>query len=87
MKGAGWHVGTGQRQNPFLQIPLHEDFHVGNYGVDVGVGILTWERLFGLQMAMLERANDELGYPVHIFALAGAWQIANRGKVLLHHEA
>lgn len=30
IKEVGLHVGTGQRQNPFLQIPLHAKYHIGD---------------------------------------------------------
>ncbi len=82
MKDAGWHVGAGQRQNPFLQIPLHAKYHVGNFGVDYGVGVLTWEENFGSQYAALEWTNEQLGYPVSIFELAQQWELANRAKVV-----
>lgn len=85
MSDAGWHVGVGQRQNPFLQIPLHVDYHVGAHGVDTGMGsasgVRTWEDLFGAQMAMLEWVDEQLAYPVSIFELAKAWQRTHRSKV------
>jgi len=28
--------GMAQKNNPFLQIPLHADFHTGNCGIDSG---------------------------------------------------
>lgn len=90
MKDAGWHVGTGQKQNPFLQIPLHAQYHVGNWGVDSGTGVLTWEQQFGSQYAALEVTEEKLmvlhGYQVSIFDLALEWDRENRGKVVKLHS-
>ncbi len=70
MKDVGWHVGMGLRQNPFLQIPLLAKYHTGSFGIDAGVGVLSWERLFGTQVEWLEWVDDHLAYPVSIFELA-----------------
>ena len=70
MKIAGWHVGTGQRQNPFLQIPLHHQYHVGNFGVDYGVGVITREEQFGTQLSLLNWVDEELDYPMSIWEMA-----------------
>ena len=70
MKDLGWHVGMGQKQNPFLQIPLHAEFHVGNNGIDYGVGVLTWEKKYGTQVDMLQWTWEQLGYPQDLFEIA-----------------
>lgn len=68
--------GMAQKNNPFLQIPLHADFHTGNCGIDSGTGVEEWERLFGSQEELLNEVSDELGYDV--FKEARAW--ANQHK-------
>lgn len=73
MKDAGWHVGVAQKQNPFLQIPLHARFHVGDRGVDYGVGVLTWEARYGTQIELLHWVDEQLGYPLSVFELAKEW--------------
>jgi hypothetical protein len=80
MKLAGWHVGMAQRQVPWLQIPLHAEYHVGNFGIDYGVGVLTWEARYGAQVAMLDWVDTQLGYPISIWELAKRWQHMNRSK-------
>lgn len=77
MKDAGWHVGMGQKQNPFLQIPLREDYHVGDMGID-RIGVLTWENLYGTQMEHLMWVNDQL--PYDIWRLASRWEEEHRGR-------
>lgn len=81
VKDHGWHVGMAQRQNPFLIIPLHFDWHVGKYGIDAGVGVESWESTWGTQIEHLEYVDEEMksrfGYPTSIFELARAYQ--NRG--------
>lgn len=78
MKDAGWHVGMGQKQNPWLQIPLHWDYHVGRWGIDSGYGVVSWERDFGTQMDHLQWLNDQL--PYDIFDLAREWEASHRGN-------
>lgn len=78
MKDAGWHVGTGQKQNPFLQIPLHAEVHVGDFGIDYGVGVQSWEKLFGKQTEHLTWVSWQLGYDV--FQAAAEWERKHRGK-------
>lgn len=74
----GWAVGMGQRQNPFLQIPLHETFHTGEHGIDSGTGVLTWERRWGRQVDHLAWVSWQLGYDV--FVHAAVWEKQNRAK-------
>lgn len=78
MKFADWHVGMGQKQNPFLQIPLKADYHVGDCGIDSGYGVERWEEHFGTQMEHLTWVNDQLGY--NIFAEAVRWETKYRSK-------
>jgi hypothetical protein len=78
VKWAGWHVGIGQRQNPFLQIPLHAEVHVGNMGIDYGVGVESWESLFGPQIEHLHWVSEQLGYDV--FRQALLWEKEHRAK-------
>lgn len=76
VKEAGWHVGMGQKQNPFLQIPLKADYHVGSLGIDSGIGVYTWEKYFGTQMEHLEWVNGQLDYD--IWEQAELWEKENR---------
>lgn len=78
VKAAGWHVGMGQKQNPFLQIPLKADYHVGDYGIDYGYGVERWEEHFGTQMEHLEWVNSQLDYD--IFQQARDWEQRNRAN-------
>jgi hypothetical protein len=79
MKENGWHVGMGQKQNPFLQIPLHAHYHVGDQGIDYGLGVQTWERYYGSQMELLEKVNEQL--PYDIWELAKAWRDADHYQI------
>lgn len=76
IKDHGWHVGMGQKQNPFLQIPLHDVYHTGDWGIDSGMGVETWEQKFGTQWEHLIWVNNQL--PYNIFAEAVKWEDANR---------
>jgi len=64
MKLRGWHVGVAQKQNPWLQIPLHESLHTGSHGIDSGMGVETWEKRFGSQWGYLEEVRELLGYDI-----------------------
>lgn len=78
VKEAGWHVGMGQKQNPFLQIPLKAEYHTGDMGIDYGYGVETWEEHFGTQMEHLQWVNEQLGYD--IFKEAERWEKENRHR-------
>jgi hypothetical protein len=78
IKSSGWHVGMGQKQNPFLQIPLHAMYHIGDWGIDSGVGVESWEKTWGRQWDHLIWVNNQLGY--NIFAEAVKWEETNRRK-------
>jgi hypothetical protein len=72
VKALGWHVGIAQKQNPYLQIPLHARYHVGPFGIDSSLGLVTWERNFGTQVEHLEWVCVETGHDVWEYALAWA---------------
>ena len=61
--------GMAQRQNHFLVIPLAAKYHVGDYGIDSGMGVKSWEALYGTQVMWLVHVNSKLDYD--IFDLAG----------------
>jgi hypothetical protein len=84
IKRAGWHVGMGQKQNPFLQIPLHARYHVGQDGIDSGVGVETWESRYGGQAEHLDWVSAQLGYSV--WDQARAWEEEHRGKSQVRRE-
>lgn len=73
MTESGYQSGAAQRGcGEALIIPLKADFHVGDEGIDYGVGVLTWERWYGTQMDFLHEVNEQLAYD--IFALHREWQ-------------
>ena len=78
MKDGHWHVGMGQKQNPFLIIPLHADYHVGDHGIDYGIGVKDWEYQYGTQAEHLLRLDSVLqntfDYSMSIIELAYSWQ-------------
>lgn len=78
MREEGWHVGIGQRQNPFLCIPLCAQLHVGDQGIDGGTGVLTWERMYGRQMNHLRALNICFDYD--LFEQANSWEERVRWK-------
>jgi hypothetical protein len=81
MVEAGYSSGGGQRgSGEALVIPLKADFHVGDEGIDYGVGVVTWESWYGTQMDHLREINERLDYD--IFELHEAWkkQMAPRGR-------
>jgi hypothetical protein len=88
MKERGWHVGMGQRQNPYLIIPLAAEFHVGNHGIDYGMGVKTWEETFGTQEDFLDVVSGLLrtrfNYPKDVWELAeayaGGWRHLSEAK-------
>ena len=80
MKELGFHVGIAQKQNPFLQIPIHDRYHTGNFGIDSGVGVISWENTFGTQVEHLICVNDQLKYD--IWDQAEAWEKRYRSTVI-----
>jgi hypothetical protein len=71
----------GQKQNPFLQIPLNDKYHIGDCGIDSGYGVLSWEKDFGRQWDHLIWVNDQL--PYNIFSEAVRWEEKNRSTKIL----
>lgn len=79
MKLLRWHVGMGQRQNPFLQIPLAANLHyAGRDAIDGSIGVESWETKYGTQVEHLEWVAEQIGYD--ILALARVWETRHRGK-------
>lgn len=76
----GAQPGMGERSNPFYQIPLWAKYHVGEFGIDTGMGeiksVEQWEERFGTQMDHLKEINDALDYD--IWFQAGMWWAENR---------
>lgn len=73
MNDAGYHSGGAMRGcGEALVLPLKADLHIGDDGIDYGVGVLTWEGWFGTQIEHLEEINDLL--PYDIFELHRHWQ-------------
>lgn len=60
--------GVAQRSCPYLQIPLHADYHTGTFGIDAGTGtfkgVREWECAFGKQIDMLNEVSGLVGYNV-----------------------
>ncbi len=72
MSQAGYHTGMAQRGiSHALVIPLKSEYHVGNYGIDSGVGVETWELYFGTQMGFLAEVSEIIGYD--LFGLHELW--------------
>lgn len=72
MVDAGYNSGGAQRGcGEALVIPLKADFHVGDEGIDYGVGVLTWEKWYGTQMEFIAEVGELLGYD--LFRLHEKW--------------
>lgn len=56
--------GGGQKTSDWLVIPLSADLHVGNHGIDYGVGVKSWEAKWGRQTDMLRMVSEFVGYDV-----------------------
>ena len=69
----GYASGMAQRGagSEALVIPLKAEFHVGDEGIDYGVGVETWERWYGTQIEHLKDIGEQLGYD--LFSLAKDW--------------
>lgn len=67
--GYDWSPGEGQKQNDWLVIPLDAEYHVGNHGIDYGMGVLSWEKEYGTQIEHLIWVCEETG--VDVFSAAG----------------
>lgn len=63
--------GAGQKQNPFLQIPLHMDLHVGTKNAIDGAingGVQSWESQWGTQVSHLAWTSRQLRYSIWTLA-------------------
>ena len=69
MKEIGSHVGTGSKASDWLQIPITARVHVGDEGIDYGIGVATWEERHGTQVEMLKKVSRVVGY--NVFEMAG----------------
>ena len=54
--------GMAERNNPFFQIPILLEYHTGPRGIDGSLGVDSWEDLYGSQVELLGRVNDQLEY-------------------------
>ena len=76
----GGSPGMGQRSNPFYQIPIHANYHVGEFGIDTGMGpiksVEQWEDTFGTQLEFLTEVNGLLSYD--LWEQADQWHQSNR---------
>lgn len=74
MTEAGYSSGMAQRGggSEALVIPIVASYHVGEDGIDYGVGVVTWERWYGTQMEHLKDIGEQLGYD--LFRLAKIWE-------------
>ncbi len=54
--------GMGERNNPFLQIPLIFHLHTGPQGIDGSMGVKKWESIYGRQTSHLHDVNKQLDY-------------------------
>ena len=78
MAEAGYQSGGALRGcGEALVLPIKADFHVGDEGIDYGVGVKTWEKWYGTQMDHLKEISEELGYDV--FDLHERWQAEESG--------
>ncbi len=75
--GSGNTRGVGQKTNPFYQIPIIAKYHTGEFGIDTGMGVKSWEKEFGRQLDFLIEVDGLLSY--NIFFQAGAWWAKERG--------
>lgn len=60
---AGIRRGLGQRTSDWLVIPLHWEYHTGQYDPEA-IGIDKWEMLFGEQVEHLRTVSRFVGYDV-----------------------
>lgn len=59
---AGQNPGMGERNNPFLQIPIILEYHTGIRGIDGSMGVDAWEAMYDNQVNLLDEVNDLLDY-------------------------
>lgn len=58
----GVQKGMGRKVSDWLVIPICHSLHVGDCGIDYGMGIRTWEEKFGKQADHLDEVCRRLGY-------------------------
>lgn len=68
LSAMGFGRGVAQKPSDWLVIPLSHDYHVGRFGIDSGMGVATWEKLYGSQLEHLKTVCYLLG--VDVFAKA-----------------
>lgn len=65
--------GMGQRVSDWLVVPLSPRFHVGDMGIDSGMGrykgVVEWEKNVARQVALLDRLCVE--YLFNVWRAAG----------------
>lgn len=59
MKTIGVHAAMAMKVHDRYIIPLHPDFHTGDYGIHT-LGVETWEKKFGTQLRLLSRVEELL---------------------------
>lgn len=57
--------GMGQKSSDWLVIPLDAKYHTGRYGIDGAMGVESWEKMFGAQLAFLDWVNARLPYDIY----------------------
>ena len=67
--------GMAEKNNPFFQIPLNAEFHVGGLGIDGFAGVEAWEEMFGKQVGFLDEVNEQLDY--NLWEQAEQWSNEN----------
>lgn len=50
--------GVGQKGSDWLTVPLSANLHVGNEGIDSGMGVRSWEAMYGRQVDLLDRVRE-----------------------------
>lgn len=58
------HKAGGAKTSDWLMLPLDAELHTGNLGIDTGMGVETWEGMFGAQLTLLDSVCRRLGYNV-----------------------
>ncbi len=85
MKDLFRNPGMAQKACPYLQIPLHSNYHTGQFGIDSGMGttgwVAEWERTFGRQLDHLRDVSGQLGYDV--IRSAKLWIQQNNRRLIL----
>lgn len=77
---AGWTRGGAQRGvSEALVIPICIQIHsAGQFAIDGGFGVRSWEAKFGKQMDFLLEVGEEIGY--NLFDLAREWGYTKDGR-------